>query len=444
MPVCVRFAPSPTGRLHLGNARIAVVNWLMARCRGGRYLLRFDDTDRSRCRPEYRDAIREDLDWLGLDRDGEYRQSERGTLYAAAFTRLREAGRVYPCYETPEELAALRETARRAGRPPRYRPGLGLPEEERRRREGKVAPHWRFALPDRKIVWEDLVFGRRGIRLGEIGDPVVRRADGSWTYIFASAVDDLDLAISHVIRGEDHLTNTAVQIALCEALGGGPPAFAHLPLLLGADGAPLAKRGDSVSLAELREKGVEPRAVLAVLARLGTGRPAGIEDDVPALCRDFDLAAYGRAPARLDPRELRRLSARMLRAMSFAEAAPRLEAMGLDRIEEDFWLAVRPNLERFSEIADWWRICREPLTPVREDPAFLERAAALLPERITDAERAQAWLKELARSTGRRGRELYRPLRLALTGQEHGPELKHLLPLIGAPRARARLLGRRA
>ncbi len=444
MSVCVRFAPSPTGRLHLGNARIAIVNWLMARCRGGRFLLRFDDTDRERCRPEYLDAIREDLDWLGLDRDAEYRQSERDAVYAAAFAMLREAGRVYPCYETPEELAALREKARRAGRPARYRRALGLPEEEQRRREGKVAPHWRFALSDRKIVWEDLVFGRRRIWLGEIGDPVVRRADGSWTYIFASAVDDLDLAISHVIRGEDHLTNTAVQIELCEALGGSPPAFAHLPLLLGPDGSPLAKRGDSVSLAELREEGVEPRAVLAVLARLGTGRAAGIEDDVPALCRDFDLAAYGRAPSRLDPRELRRLSARMLRAMPFAEAAPRLKEVGLDGLDEDFWLAVRPNLERFSEIADWWRICREPLTPVREDPAFLERAAALLPERIADPEQALAWLEELARTTGRRGRELYRPLRLALTGQEHGPELKHLLPLIGAPRARARLLGRRA
>ncbi len=444
MNPCVRFAPSPTGRLHLGNARIAVVAWLAARCRNGRFLLRFDDTDRARSRPEFVDAIREDLDWLGLDRDAEFRQSERSTFHAAAFAALRESGRVYPCYETPEELAVLREAARRAGRPPRYRRTQEPSGEERRRRESGVTPYWRFALSRREIVWDDLVFGRRRVALGEIGDPVVRRADGSWTYLFASVVDDRDLGVTEVIRGEDHLVNTAVQIDLFEALGARPPVFAHLPLLLDAEGRPLAKRGEAPSLAELRAEGVEPRAVVAVLARLGTGRPAGTEDDVVALCRDFDLAAYGRAPARLDPEEIRRLSRRLLRRMSFAEAEPRLRALGLGEVDRDFWLAVRANLSRFEEIRDWWRICRRPLEPVREDPAFLERAAALLPERIEDAERAATWLARLARATGRRGRRLYRPLRLALTGRKHGPELKHLLPLLGAARARARLLGRRA
>ena len=440
----VRFAPSPTGRLHLGNARIAVVNWLFARCHGGRFFLRFDDTDRERCRPGYLAAVCEDLDWLGLDRDGEYRQSERGAVYEAAFARLRAQDRVYPCYETPEELAALREAARRAGRPFRYRRGTGPPEAERRAREEGTAPHWRFALGEGRVRWQDLVFGAREQSLAELGDPVVRRADGGWTYLFASVADDLDLGTSHVIRGEDHLANTGVQIALFEALGAVPPAFAHLPLLLGPDGRPLAKRGAAPTLAALREEGVEPRAVVAVLARLGTGRPADPGDDRTALCRDFDLAAYGRSPARLDPREIRRLSVRMLRSMSFAEAAPRLRALGLGGIDERFWRAVRPNLERFEEVADWWRICREPLSPVREDPGFLEQAAALLPERIEDADRAAAWIAAVARASGRRGRDLYRPLRLALTGQEHGPELKCLLPLLGAARARARLEGQRA
>ncbi len=443
MSVCVRFAPSPTGRLHLGNARVAVVDWLTARCRGGRFLLRFDDTDRSRIRAEFLDAIREDLDWLGLDRDGEYRQSERGGLYAEAFSRLREAGRVYPCYETPEELAAGRERARRTGRPPRYRRREGAADAARRR-EGEMVPHWRFALSGRRIVWRDRIFGRREVSLEEIGDPVIRRTDGSWTYLFASVVDDRDLGITHVIRGEDHLTNTAVQIEMFEALGGDPPVFAHLPLLLGADGKPLAKRGDAPTLADLRGEGVEPRAVLVVLARLGTGRAPGPEDDRVSLCRDFDLGAYGRAPVRLDPREIRRLSARMVRSMSFTEAEPRLRALGLGDIDEAFWLAVRPNLERLEEVVDWWRICREPLSPVRGDPAFLELAAELLPERLADTGEAAAWLARLAAASGRRGRELHRPLRLALTGQEHGPELKHLLPLLGAARARARLRGRRA
>lgn len=446
MNVVTRFAPSPTGRLHLGNARIAVVDWLFAKSRRGDMLLRFDDTDRARAGAVHEASIREDLRWLGLDWKAEVRQSERTPFYRVHFEDLTARGRIYPCFETPEELEALRAAARERGLPPKYdRRALALGNEERAalERAGR-RPHWRFRLEERDVVFEDLVFGRRQVDAASLSDPVVRREDGSFTYLFASVVDDLDLGVTHVIRGEDHLTNTAVQIQIFEALGAAAPRFAHLPLLLDATGRPLSKRLDDLSIARLREEGFLPRAILVWLARLGTGTPASPDDRVETLLRGFELSAYGTAPVRIDPAELRRFNGRVLRTLSFREVAGPLAALGLAEVDEAFWTLVRPNVDTLAEVGEWWRIVSGPVEPVVEDPELLARAAELLPEGLDGPTAAHAWLQRLAEVTGRRGRALYRPLRLALTGREHGPELAHLLPRLGRDRIEARLRGRTA
>jgi glutamyl-tRNA synthetase len=435
MPPTVRFAPSPTGLLHLGNARTAVVNWLYARRQAGRLLLRLDDTDRERSRPDYETAIREDLSWLGLHWDEEHRQSERAALHEAAFERLRAGGAVYPCFETPEELDARRRAQLARGEPPRYDRAALVPGAARPDRP----PHWRFLLPDGPIAFTDLIRGPVEVKLASLSDPVIRREDGTATYLFASIVDDLDLGISHVIRGEDHLTNTGLQLALAQAMDGPAPAFAHLPLVQDIAGSKLSKRLGSLSLRDLREDGIEPLAIVAVLATLGTGQAP--LPNLDRLTRDLDLAAFGTSQPKLDPEALQRTSAAVLHAMPFEEAAARLRLPDLD---ERFWTAVRPNLTRLADALDWWAICRQPLAPVIEDATFLAQSADTLPQSVNEPEAVATWLKRLGELTGRRGRALYHPLRLALTGREHGPELKLLLPLIGRDCASSRLRGQTA
>ncbi len=444
--VLTRFAPSPTGRLHLGNARVALVNWLYARSRGGRFLLRHDDTDAERSEARFIAAIEEDLAWLGLDWDAAARQSERLDRYAAAFERLRAEERVYPCYETPEELAAARRAAQARGRPPVYdRAALRLDARDRARLEAEGRrPHWRFRLDDAEIGWRDLLRGPQRFRLRSFSDPVVFRADGRPTYTLASVVDDLELGVTHVIRGEDHVSNTAVQLALVAALGGAPEdiAFGHLPLLLDAEGRNLSKREGSLSLAALRARGIEPLAVASLLARLGTADPVVPAARLDDLVAGFDLGRFGRAAPRFDPAELERLNARLLHALPFEAVADRLAALGIEGADARFWEAVRGNLETLADARLWWRVCRGEIAPVVEDPDFAARAAALLPDEPWDEGTWSAWTRAVAEATGRRGRALYRPLRLALTGREDGPELKNLLPMIGRARALARLGGR--
>jgi len=443
MSIATRFAPSPSGLLHIGNARTALVNWLFARAHDGRFILRLDDTDAPRSRDDFAAAIEEDLRWLGLDWAEGDRQSERLERYEAAFATLADAGRVYACYETPDELEAKRKAQRARGRPPIYdRAGRRLTGAERSAFEaGGRVPHWRFALDDREVVWRDLIQGDKRFLGARLSDPVVRRADGRPTYTFASAVDDVELGITHVIRGEDHVTNTAVQIQIIEALSGPVPTFAHLPLLVDADGKSLSKRLGSLSLQALREQGLEPMAINAVLATLGTGdapRPAFCPQD---LATDFALEKFGRAPPRFEPKVLERLNADLLHAMPFEVAAPRLEALGMTGADEHFWLAVRPNLERFADAVHWWAVCHAALAPVIEEPEYLRAAAELLPEGELDEDAFAAWTDALRQHTGRRGKALFRPLRLAITAREHGPALAHLLPIIGRERVRARLCG---
>lgn len=448
MTVTVRFAPSPTGYLHAGNARIALVNWLHARANSGRLVLRLDDTDRARVKPEYVAAIGEDLRWLGLDwREADLiRQSDHLASYAAAIERLKAAGRLYPCYETASELEAKRRVQAASHRAPVYdRAALKLTEADRVRLETEGRkPHYRFLLEHRRVAFDDLVRGRIEIDEASQSDPVLVKEDGTVLYTLASVVDDIAHRITHVIRGEDHITNTGTQIQLFEALGATPPAFAHLSLLFGADGQPLSKRLDALSLRNLRAEGIEPLALAASLARLGTGAPVEPVTSLDELVAGFDLARFGKAPARFDPAELAALSARTLQAMPFVAAQPRLAALGLSDTGEAFWLAVRGNLARLEDARDWWAVCHGPLAPVIEDAAFTAPAADALPPEPWDAATWPAWTKALSSTTSRKGRALFHPLRLALTARGDGPSMADLLPLIGRARAEKRLRGETA
>ena len=435
----VRFAPSPTGYLHVGNARVAIANWLLARRHAGVFLLRSDDTDTTRSRADYADAIAIDLRWLGLDWDGFERQSDRLERYAAAADRLRASGRLYPCFESEEELRAKRDAKLRRHLPPIYdRAMLSLTAEQRAAAEANgKRPYWRFLLSGETVGWEDGVFGRREVKLSAVSDPVVIRTDGAPLYTLTSVVDDIEHGITDIVRGEDHITNTGVQIDIFRALGAAPPRFAHLPLLTDSDGGKLSKRLDSLTLRTLRHDGVEPVALAAYLARLGTS-----DDPVAAPLAEqaaaFDLGRFSHAPARFDTGQLLALNRRVLHALPFEAVAERLPA-GADA---RFWHAVRGNLDLLSEAGHWWDVVAGTITPHAQEGEgeFLRTAAALLPPEPWDDAVWPAWTEALKRETGRKGRALFMPLRLALTAEDHGPELRDLLPLIGRARAEARLL----
>ena len=438
MTVVTRFAPSPTGRLHVGNVRTALVCWLAARRAGGAFMLRLDDTDAQRSREAHVDAIRADLGWLGLTPDGEIRQSARFALYEAAFETLAAAGAVYPCYESEDELVLKRRVALGRGLPPIYdRAALALTVDDRRRLEADgVSPHWRFRLPDGALAWDDLIRGPQRFEGANLSDPVVRRADGSWLYLLPSVIDDIDMRVTHVVRGEDHVANTASQIAMFAALGAALPAFAHMALLVGTDGK-LSKREGSVGIGAIRDDGIEPLALLALLARIGTSEAVAPVAGVAELVDGFDFAAMGRAPARFDRAELAQLNARTLHLLPFAAVAGRLPAgMGAAG-----WAAIRPNLATLGGAAEWWVVVTvDPAPPVlsAEDRAFVGRAAAAAGAAWGET----PWLTitaALKAETGRKGRALFLPLRLALTARDHGPDMAALLPLIGREAAIRRL-----
>jgi len=440
----LRFAPSPTGQLHVGNARVALLNWLWARKEGGSFLLRLDDTDRERSTEAFAAGIEEDLRWLGLDWDAFARQSERMERYAAAAERLREAGRLYPCYETAEELELKRRLALKSGRPPVYdRAALGLSEAERAGLEGEGRrPHWRFRLAEAPVAWEDAVRGPQRFEGGHLSDPVLLREDGRPLYTLTSVVDDIELGVTAVLRGEDHVANTAVQVQLFEALGGVLPRFAHLPLIADAGGQGLSKRLGSLSLQALREDGLEPLALCSYLAKLGTPDPVEARGSLAELASEFDIGRFGRATPKFDPAELEPLNAKLLHALPHAAVAGWLAEQGLPGFDEALWTAVRGNLQRRSDALPWYAVAYGEIEPLIEDAGFCEQAAALLPPEPWDESSWGAWTAAVKQATGRKGRELFHPLRLALTGRDSGPELKALLPLIGRERALARLLGR--
>lgn len=441
--ILTRFAPSPTGGLHLGNARIALVNWLFARAHGGKFLLRMDDTDIARSRAEYAAAIEDDLRWLGLEWDLFARQSERLTQYTAALERLRVVGRAYPCYETPEELERMRARARLRKLPPTYdRSALKLDAAARAKLEAEGRkPHWRFKLTGNTVTWTDAVHGPVSIATSTLSDPVLVREDGTFLYVLTSSVDDAEMGVSHVIRGDDHLTNTAAQIEIMEALGASAPTFAHLPLLLAADGGPLSKREGAASLGALRNEGIEPMAIVSLLAALGTSRSIEPVGALPDLVARFNLGTFSRASARLDPKELQVLNGKILHVLPFADVKERLLALGLEDADERFWLAVRGNIERLADAREWWTVCRGPIHPAIEDAELCAAARDLLPDEPWSEVTWATWTSAVKARTGRAGKALFHPLRLALTARERGPEMKNLLPLIGRERASRRLSG---
>ncbi len=432
MTMITRFAPSPTGNIHVGNVRAALHNWLWAKKHGGRFLLRIDDTDLERSKEAYVAGIRADLAWLGLDYDGEERQSQRFALYEKQFDALKASGRVYACYETPEELDVRRKVLLGRGLPPVY---------ERKEADAAVpegrAPHWRFKLDhSRAIEWVDLVRGPQHFDPKLLSDPVIRRADGSWLYMLPSAIDDVDMAISHVVRGEDHVTNTATQIQMFEALGASPPAFAHEALLTGKDGK-LSKRLGALGMAAFREDGIEPVAILALLARLGTSDPILPVTDAMTLAETMDFRRFGRAPARFDEEELVALNAKIVHHLAYADVADRLPA-GMNATA---WEAIRPNLTRVGDLAEWWAVVEGPVTCERDpaDAEFLAEAAEIAATLDWAADPWHALTGALKARTERKGKALFLPLRRALTGLDHGPDMAALLPLIGRDRAVQRL-----
>jgi glutamyl-tRNA synthetase len=444
MSVAVRFAPSPTGMLHVGNIRLALINWLFARSNGGSFLLRLDDTDLERSTAEFAAGIERDLGWLGLDWDRFARQSDRLDRYHLAMEALKRSGRLYPCYETAEELSLKRKSLLGRSLPPIYdRSALKLSDEDRARLEAEGRkPHWRFLLRHDPVEWDDLVRGPQHFHGRDLSDPVLIREDGRILYTLSSIVDDIELGITHVIRGEDHVANTAVQIQLWQALDGPVPTFAHLPLLSDATGAALSKRLGSIGISHLRdEEGVEPMAINSLLAKLGTSDAIEARLTLSELVAEFDMAKVSRGAPKFDPEELRRLNARVLHATPFEAIAVRLAAKGYAGVDEVFWNAVRANLSRLDDIAEWWHVAREPIQPVIEDAEFAAAAASLLPPEPWDDTTWGAWTNAVKAATGRKGKALFMPLRQALTGLDHGPELKNLLPLIGRERASARLAG---
>jgi len=435
----VRFAPSPTGLLHVGNARTAVVNWLFAHKTGGKFLLRIDDTDTERSKPEYEAAIVEDLAWLGLTYDLFARQMERADAHQAAAEKLKVSGHLYPAYETAAELDRRRKRQIAMKKPPVYdRAALKLTDAERTKLEEEGRrPHWRFKLSQTKVKWRDRIRGDVEIDTAHLSDPVLIREDGRFLYTLPSVADDIDFAVTHIVRGEDHVTNTAAQIEIFEALGAKVPEFAHFPLLVGSGGEALSKRIGSLSLREIRESGIEPLALDSYLAKTGTSDPVELRGSLEELAHEFDFSKIGRAPAHFDLKELEGLNARLLHTLSYEALADRLGPLGIGSAA--LWDAVKANVIRLSDAGDFAALVTGPITPVIEDAAFATKAAELLPPEPWDENTWGAWTKAVAAATGRKGRDLFHPLRLALTARESGPELKKLLPLIGRTRALARL-----
>ncbi|ERI16510.1 glutamate--tRNA ligase [Brucella sp. RRSP16] len=455
MTVTVRFAPSPTGYIHIGNTRTALSNWLFAQKNGGKFILRYDDTDVERSRDEYAQAIAVDLDWLGVKPDRVEYQSKRFDVYGRAVEKLKQAGLLYACYETADELERRRKLRLARRLPPVYgREGLKLTDEEKAafQAEGRK-PHWRFLLPNfdadpfntkrTEVHWDDLVRGPQTVDLASMSDPVLVREDGTYLYTLPSVVDDIDLGITHIIRGDDHVTNTGVQIAIFEALGAKAPVFGHHNLLTTISGEGLSKRTGALSVGSLREAGFEPMAVASLAVLIGTSESVSASPNMESLAERFDLASISKSSAKFDPAELDTLNRALLHEMPFSEAKLRLAASGISGDKaEPFWLAVRGNLDRFKDVAHWWAIVdgELPETPdfSEEDRAFLGEAFTLLPPAPWDHQTWKIWADSVKAATGRKGKNLFMPLRLALTGQAHGPELADLLVLLGPERTLSR------
>lgn len=431
-----RFAPSPTGYLHVGNLRTAVFNWLIARQQGGTFILRLDDTDPERSKPEFADMIKRDLEWLGLEWDRVETQSSRLDRYAEAADALRAAGRFYEAFETPTELDLKRKKQLNMGKPPVYdRAALALSEDDKaalRAERGEGV--WRFKLDHERIEWKDGILGDISIDAASVSDPVLIRADGQVLYTIASVVDDTEMGVTHVVRGSDHVTNTATQIQIIAALGGTVPSFAHHSLLTGPQGEALSKRLGTLALKDLREAGIEPLALLSHMARLGSSDPIELRASHQELIDGFDLNKFGAAPTKFDRDDLGPITARHLASLPLDAVADDISALGVPAAQADtFWRVVRENIATRADMAGWWTLFQKgPDTPViaDEDREFVAQAVALLPPQPWDATTWGTWTAAVKEATGRKGKGLFMPLRLALTGQARGPEMADVLSLM--------------
>ncbi len=451
-----RFAPSPTGLIHIGNARTAILNYLYALKHGGEFLLRMDDTDQERSKPEFADAIERDLSWLGITWDQLERQSDRITRYQDMADKLKAEGRLYPCYETADELDRKRKRQLARGLPPIYdRKALSLSDDEvaKFKADGR-SPHWRFRLANTEgdgslqpvsthVTWDDVIRGDQTVDVGSLSDPVLIRGDGTFLYTLTSVIDDWDLAVSHIIRGDDHITNTGVQVQLFEALGAPVPAFGHHSLLTAADGKALSKRLGSLSLENMREQGLEAMAVVSHAALIGTSDAIEPHKTMASLAGLFDVGKISTAPGRFSEEELKGLNAKLLHKFDYVDVTERLSTLGVNDAQA-FWDVVHGNLELLSDATLWWDVVEGPIVPKVEDAAFLKSAAELLPEGLFDDTTWKTWTGAVKEATGAKGKALFHPLRLALTGQGSGPEMKQLLVLIGRDKTLQRLHGETA
>ena len=439
--IITRFAPSPTGYIHIGNLRTALMNYLIARKAGGTFILRIDDTDPERSKEEYVDGIKQDLEWLGLNWDRVERQSERLDKYHEAADKLREMGRFYEAFETPTELDLKRKKQLNMGKPPVYdRAALNLSEDEKDKlRAERGNGVWRFKLDQERIEWHDGILGDISIDAASVSDPVLIRGDGQILYTLASVVDDTEMGVTHVVRGSDHVTNTATQIQIMAALGYDHPSFAHHSLLTGPQGEALSKRLGTLALRDLREQGIEPYALLSLMARLGSSDPVELRTDMESLIDGFDINKFGSAPTKFDVKDLRPLTCRYLQTRTYADVAPKIAEIGVpDDKAEAFWAVTRENIETLHDLDGWWTMFRDGAEPViaDEDKEFVSEAMAMLPQMPFDDQTWSAWTTEVKEKTGRKGRGLFRPLRMALTGQESGPDMGGVMPLLQVVKAR--------
>ncbi|MCJ8335252.1 MAG: glutamate--tRNA ligase [Epibacterium sp.] len=436
-----RFAPSPTGFIHVGNLRTALMNYLIARKAGGTFILRIDDTDPERSKEEYVDAIKEDLEWLGLTWDRVERQSERLDMYAEAADKLREIGRFYEAFETPTELDLKRKKQLNMGKPPVYdRAALSLSAAEREAlRAERGNGVWRFKLDQERIEWTDGILGDISIDAASVSDPVLIRGDGQVLYTIASVVDDTDMGVTNVVRGSDHVTNTATQIQIINALGGTCPEFAHHSLLTGPQGEALSKRLGTLALRDLREAGVKPMALLSLMARLGSSDPVELQTEMCNLIEGFDISRFGSAPTKFDSNDLYPLTARYLQGLEAADVKGELDALGVPTDKQDaFWSMAKENISTLKDLGPWWDLCVNGADPLiaEEDKAFIAEALGLLPEGPYDADSWKSWTTAVKAATGRKGKALFMPLRKAVTGMERGPDMGVLLSLMQIVRAR--------
>ena len=429
-----RFAPSPTGHIHVGNLRTALLNYMIARKAGGTFILRLDDTDPVRSKPEYADGIMRDLEWLGLTWDRVERQSQRMDRYAEAADQMRALGRFYECFETPVELDLKRKKQLNMGKPPVYdRTALKLTPAERDARRAEVPGYWRFLLDQQRIEWTDGILGPISIDAASVSDPVLIKADGQVLYTLASSVDDIDMGVTHIVRGSDHVTNTATQIQIMQALGGTPPSFAHHSLLTGPQGEELSKRLGTLALRDLRARGVEPAALLSLMARLGTSQPVELRATLDELIEGFDLSTFSSAPTKFDVEDLFPLTQKYLHGLPLSQVRDRITALGVpEPLAERFWLVARDNITVLEDLAPWWALFRDGATPLvaDEDRDFVKTALALLPPLPYDDTTWSDWTARVKAATGRKGKGLFMPLRLAVTGRVDGPEMAQVMPLL--------------